>query len=270
MAKEFFKNLPDTSTPLSAKRLNGLLDGEESMGNIIVEDIACKNLFDKNNALKGYELSSATGGTTSNSAFYTSDYIEVIPGEKYYLTKSALGSSNCFYDSNKNFISVISLQTGVLTIPDNSSIKYVRFNGSLSDIDNVQFEIGEVATDYVEYKGYGYKSGSNENGNWIKYEDGTMICWRNNYTTTINITTAWGSILFTGEISDTINFPSSFLGTPTVQYTVIPTTATGFFQTCYNSPSITALGISRIGVSRPTSMSNVGAKVSYIAIGKWK
>ena len=48
MAKEFFKNLPDTSTPLSAERLNGLLDGEESMGNIIVEDIKSKNLFNIN------------------------------------------------------------------------------------------------------------------------------------------------------------------------------------------------------------------------------
>lgn len=43
MAKEFFKDLPDTSTPLTAARINGLLNGEESMGNISVENIVSRN-----------------------------------------------------------------------------------------------------------------------------------------------------------------------------------------------------------------------------------
>lgn len=41
MAKEFFKALPDTSTPLSPERLNGLLNGNEAMGSIAVEDLTC-------------------------------------------------------------------------------------------------------------------------------------------------------------------------------------------------------------------------------------
>ena len=48
MAKEFFKNLPDTSTPLNASRLNGLLNGNEAMGNIVVGDVRCKNLIPNN------------------------------------------------------------------------------------------------------------------------------------------------------------------------------------------------------------------------------
>ena len=46
MAKEFFKNLPDTSTPLTSSRINGFLNGEESIGNIVVGDISSKNLLD--------------------------------------------------------------------------------------------------------------------------------------------------------------------------------------------------------------------------------
>lgn len=43
MARQFFKDLPDTSTPLTASRLNGLLDGEEAMGNLVVDSIRSKN-----------------------------------------------------------------------------------------------------------------------------------------------------------------------------------------------------------------------------------
>ena len=45
MAKEFFKDLPNTTTPLNASRLNGLLDGEEPMGNLVVDSIRTKNIF---------------------------------------------------------------------------------------------------------------------------------------------------------------------------------------------------------------------------------
>ena len=45
MAREFFKNLPNTTTPLSASRINGLLDGDEAMGNVVVDSIRGKNLL---------------------------------------------------------------------------------------------------------------------------------------------------------------------------------------------------------------------------------
>lgn len=47
MAKQFFKDLPDTSTPLNASRLNGLLDGDEALGNIVIDSISSKNFFNK-------------------------------------------------------------------------------------------------------------------------------------------------------------------------------------------------------------------------------
>ena len=45
MTKEFFKNLPDTTTPFSAQRMNGLLNGDEALGNIVVSSITSKNLL---------------------------------------------------------------------------------------------------------------------------------------------------------------------------------------------------------------------------------
>lgn len=48
MAKEFFKNLPSQETPFNASRWNGLLNGEEAMGSIVVDDITCKNILPNN------------------------------------------------------------------------------------------------------------------------------------------------------------------------------------------------------------------------------
>ena len=152
MAKEFFKDLPDTTTPITAGRLNGLLDGEEPMGDLVVDSIRTKNMFDKNSVLMGYEINSADGTVSTNSNYYVSDYIPVKPNTNYYLTKTNNGSSNCFYDINKNFISTIRKDQGVITTPDNSNVYYMRFNGPQSDLDNVQVEEGSVATEYKPFQ----------------------------------------------------------------------------------------------------------------------
>jgi hypothetical protein len=76
MAKEFFKNLPDTSTPLSASRLNGLLNGNEAMGNIVVGDVKCKNLLGDNiilklvNCVKNGETVKQTSADTSDGLYW--------------------------------------------------------------------------------------------------------------------------------------------------------------------------------------------------------
>lgn len=43
MASNFFKNLPDTTTPLTASRLNGLLDGDEAMGSVLMQNLTVQN-----------------------------------------------------------------------------------------------------------------------------------------------------------------------------------------------------------------------------------
>ena len=66
MAKQFFKNLPDTSTPLTATRFNGLLDGDESQGNLVVDSIRSKNMFDKSTIVAGDITGSNTGNRLSS------------------------------------------------------------------------------------------------------------------------------------------------------------------------------------------------------------
>lgn len=55
------------------------------------------------------------------------------------------------------------------------------------------------------------ESGSNNNGSWIKYSDGTMICYRK-IEKTVAITDVYGT-LYKGIIED-INFPQSFVSIP--------------------------------------------------------
>ena len=69
MAREFFKNLPNTTTPLTAPRLNGLLDGDEPMGNIVVDSIKGKNMFDES------QLLNATGWSVNSSGYYNGTFI---------------------------------------------------------------------------------------------------------------------------------------------------------------------------------------------------
>lgn len=122
----------------------------ETVKDSVEIDIVNKNLFDKNKALRGYELNGSTGKTSSNSLFFTSDYIRVNPNGQYFLSGKHDGTSNCFYDKNKKFLVKVTLKNGLLTVPDNSDIYYLRINARLTSIDTAMIEKGTEKTDYVE------------------------------------------------------------------------------------------------------------------------
>ena len=114
------------------------------------------------------------------------------------------------------------------------------------------------------------ESGSNANGNWIKYSDGTMICTQR-FEKTINIQTTWGSWYY-GYVTCK-NYPIAFVGDlPTVSCTVYPkTTSWCFGQLVYSSDGPQTLSNpGSVMCIRPTSQANVDVTVQIIAIGKWK
>lgn len=155
----------------SVKAVNEVLNGEKSMGSIIVEDVTCKNLFNKNSVLKGYELQSSDGSATTNSDWFVSDYIEIEPNKDYYLSGGrTIGTTNAFYDSEKNYLGHISALSGKITSLDNA--KFVRFNGRLNELDsNIQLEKGPAATNYVEHKEFSnkqiYSTSEQVIGTWL-------------------------------------------------------------------------------------------------------
>lgn len=139
---------PTSTNPVQNKILYNPVNFAES------ERQKSKNLFDKNSVLRGKEIVSATGGTVNNSGYWVSDYIKIKGMTNLYESGTRTdGRVNCYYDENKNFISTERLENcvGILTPPSNAV--YMRFNGKLTELDDVQVEEGTVATGYQPYNG---------------------------------------------------------------------------------------------------------------------
>lgn len=135
-------------------------------------------------------------------------------------------------------------------VPEGGTVGQVLVKNSDTDYDTTWSTIIE--------------SGSNDNGSWIKYSDGTMICYKSTGEIDMNITTSWGS-LYEGNIS-VGNFPAEFIETPTISVT--PFGSGMLIEQGGIDASKTSWG--NITGVRPNSVENVKARFHLIAIGKWK
>lgn len=107
------------------------------------------------------------------------------------------------------------------------------------------------------------ESGSNANGNWIKYADGTMICWKT-YSFIAIFNTAWGSVY---------ECPEQNFGATAQTFISVPT----IFGNNGNGATAILEGISETTVNsfgkcilfRPTS-GGADVKINLLAIGRWR
>lgn len=108
------------------------------------------------------------------------------------------------------------------------------------------------------------ESGSNENGRYIKYDDGTMICWR-----------VLGNINFEVGVNSNASieytFPASFIANPAVSHSGEPTYSSGSVLDAWINSSAISQSIIRIRVfnQQVTSVEEI-RRLSYLAIGRWK
>lgn len=110
------------------------------------------------------------------------------------------------------------------------------------------------------------ESGSNTNGNWVKYSDGTMICYKTASAQNVAITSSWDS-LYEGSFS-LGNWPQTFTDVPHIQ--VSNAGATGFIIESFVGGDLpTASSAGSLIVVRPTS-ATTNCSVYLTAIGKWK
>ena len=110
------------------------------------------------------------------------------------------------------------------------------------------------------------ESGSNANGNYIKYADGTMICTKK-IVTQQQINVAFGSLY---ETSNTVNFGNYAMPFISVPDTIL---ATSLGRSCLlegiQDYSNTSFG--RTWLMRPSADVSVNEyTISLLAIGKWK
>ena len=117
------------------------------------------------------------------------------------------------------------------------------------------------------------ESGSNENGNWIKYADGTMICTATKVFENVSVTNSWGNLYETAELT-LGNFPQQFISTPTgINCNMITNSnsnekgSAGFVEYIVQTNN-TSWG--KTAIAKPVSSPSVNIGLSLIAIGKWK
>lgn len=111
------------------------------------------------------------------------------------------------------------------------------------------------------------ESGSNENGSWIKWADGTMICYLNRGYSANEDFVADGSIFL--KDFDGWTFPKPFIITPFVQVT--NRSANAYRRTwTYCSGNISNTNIEKIGIITYWNASSAGGVFYLLAIGKWK
>ena len=117
------------------------------------------------------------------------------------------------------------------------------------------------------------ESGSNENGNWIKYNDGTMICTSVKLFENVSVTNSWGNLYETPELS-LGNFPQSFISTPEGINCIMINNGnssgkgSGGFVEYIIGTTNTSWG--KTAIAKPTSVAKANIGLSLIAIGKWK
>ena len=159
--------------------------------------------------------------------------------------------------------------SNTFTLEEETRLHWIGyFAGELRTFNNLvlQFQIEEspTPTSYTPWAGYIIESGTNENGEYIKLSDGTLIC-RKTVQSSINIKTAWYT-LYEGSIN-LGNTPQDFLNN-NYQISLTPQDGSGVL--------VEQAGIGRttnsFGTATLVRPNSTTAKpvLDLIAIGRWE
>jgi hypothetical protein len=105
------------------------------------------------------------------------------------------------------------------------------------------------------------EQGSNANGNFVRFADGTQICWRR-IAQNVPIANShdWGF----RSSGLAITYPAAFVAQPRLAMTAVELTALGA-----SAASITATGFNIVFLSAASVSTSAGRSADYIAIGRW-
>ena len=109
-------------------------------------------------------------------------------------------------------------------------------------------------------------SGSNANGSWIKFADGTMICTKKIKFTNIVINTVWGSVYETAGKLNFGDYAQEFIEIPNVCITL----ADGATCFCETFSGRTKKSIGSTWLWKPSIEADGTMTFDVIAIGRWK
>lgn len=164
----------------------------------------------------------------------------------------------------------------VSSASDRLNTQQLSLNTQRTDIDAQQTEIDTLENNITTHTtgttadnvhGLSEKviesSGSNEKGNYIRFSDGTQVCWQNYYIGICNFTTQTANAVYGGH-TDKLTFPAPFIANPVA---IVNAKSTGYLNAQCTSVTTTALDI-RIWSNYSSTHDSVTR--DYIAIGRWK
>lgn len=119
-------------------------------------------------------------------------------------------------------------------------------------------------TEMLNVIGSEIESGSNENGNWVKYSDGTMICTKVQELGRVETTTSFGNIYWSNDIHSW-TYPQTFLEVP--DYVNMSPFTTSIAGCCLQStPTTTGATCFLYAFTSGTRETSI----YWMAIGRWK
>ena len=150
---------------------------------------------------------------------------------------------------------------------DPARTAFIKLNDNFTAAENAAAHLllGTVSQSGGVPTGAIIERGSNANGEFVKYADGTMICTSNVISGgSTAITDAGDSIFFSAACTWT--FPATFVSEPRVNFsTEYITSSFGVWSTMISSTTSTAAGVFLSNTSRAASGHNLYA----VAIGRW-
>lgn len=239
----------------------------------------------RNGQLSGKVIMSLVGtfygssvGTKSNSVTLSYKYWKTNVSEPstYYPITGATTSGNVVNVNNWN---VAKNGTQITDVDSNSSyyfkIKMVDGFAKESYI-TLNVPIGEyiraLLKDRVDFKKITIggnpivENGSNSNGNYIKYYDGTMICTKKISNVSNEITKAWGNLYESQATIDLGSMPQTFTS---VEYINANLTSDSWHCWIVRHQNSSLSDFGELSLARPTT-ATVNVNLNCIAIGKWK
>ena len=253
--------MPNKGEALKVAKGNINFDGKVTVG-----DIKCKNLWNNGSTLVANRNADIVLNNPIPAGTYTLSWSKMTTTSTTtpflrFRDVNANSVSSCYLPLIENSVT-FTLTADAYDFRFYPSNNYDNSDGVSTTLEDIQIEIGTEATEYTPLKVFGFESGSDNNSNWIKYEDGRMECYVIK-SQRVDITESVGS-LYQGTFTN-ISFPVTFVEEP---YCFVDNNseAIAFIG---RVGSITTTGIGVIRLLRPTS-SSLEITLVIHAVGRWK
>ena len=107
------------------------------------------------------------------------------------------------------------------------------------------------------------EKGTNANGTYVKFADGTMVCYGRVTLNSLNMQSAWGSLFISAKLPTT--FPATFFSAPVVSVTMENLTGDGAIWMNESSD----VGSFNGRFVRGAALTFTGT-MGWMAVGRWK